>query len=273
MCDDSPPGQGVPGPRRRLGPVGVDPEPAVVEPAEVTAEEEELVASRVLQAARRPDVTAVGEEQLRRQDPAGDGPPRSVEVGQYRIEQSRALQHARLEHLPVRGRHHQGDSVQLPRRGRGHSPAVGDRLAVAVDRDVGDAVVFHQAVDNLAKALEPVTPAFGDDVGELGPGGPHRTRLVEELVVRGGRAAVGAVSGQQVVQIVVVVGCCQRPCLIRHAHLRATQPDNIRDRSAGPLSCAAQYAPGAGRGCPARRRRWTAGPAFPGCRRPPRAQV
>ena len=178
-------GQRIPGTGRRLRPVGIDPEPAVRGPAQITSVHEQLMAARVLDAPHRPDVTGVTEQQLGRQHAAGQTALLAIEIGQDRIKPPRALHHAGFQGLPVLGRDQQRDAVEVPRAGHRHAVAVGDGLAMPVDLDVGDAVVVDQTAQHVAQPVHPAPAALADQVGQFAPGGPHRPGAVGEFVVSG----------------------------------------------------------------------------------------
>ena len=89
-----------------------------------------------------------------------------------------------------------------------------------IDFGVGDAVVVDQAVQHRVQLIQPHPAAFGERVGQFGPGRPHVAVMVEELVVTDARArrtggaqieqcllgACGAVPGQQAVGVVAITG-------------------------------------------------------------------
>ncbi len=297
-------GQRVAGSRRSLRPVGVDQEAAVGRPAHITAVHEQLMATGILDAAGRPDVAGMAEQQLGRQDPAGDRPARPVQVGQDGVEQPGALHHTGFQRLPVRRRQQQRDAVQMPGARHRDALSVGDGLAAQVesrvaallpfgmvDLDVGDAVVVDQSAHDGAQPLQSGAAAFADEIAEFLPGRPDGAGGVDELVVpgapersRGSRPGAAAaqveqrvlrpcraVAGEQTVGIMgglqVRTGSRQRQ---RHHLLTDDSCKPIAParpcRVGDPISSAARYAPGAGRGSPARRHRWTGGPVFPGCR-------
>ena len=188
VCDNAPVGERIAGTRGRLRPVGVDQELTRRRPADVASVQEQLVATRCRDAAGRPDVAGVGEQQLRRQHAAGDRAPQAVEVGQHGVQQPRALHQAGFQRVPVRGGDHQWQRVELPGPRHPGAVAVGDRIAVVIDLDVGDAVVVDEAAHHRPKAVEAVAATVAHTVGQLLPGRPDIPCRVDEFVVAGSRA-------------------------------------------------------------------------------------
>jgi hypothetical protein len=90
----------------------------------------------------------MGEQQLRREHPAGHRLARTVEVGKDGIEQSRPLHQSGFQRVPVGGRDQQRQRVEVPRPRCGGAVAVGDGFAVRVYLDVGDAVVVDEAANH-----------------------------------------------------------------------------------------------------------------------------
>ena len=178
-------GQRVAGARRGLCPVRVDQETAVGGPADVTTVHEQLMSTGVLDAAGGPDVAGMTEQQLGRQDPAGDRPARTIQIGQDGVEQPGALHHTGLQRLPVRRRQQQRDTVQMPGARHRDALSVGDGLAVPVDLDVGDAVVVDQSAHHVAQPLQAGAAAFADEIAEFLPRRPDGAGGVDELVVPG----------------------------------------------------------------------------------------
>ena len=100
----------------------------------------------------------------------------------------------------------------MPRPRRRAPVAVGDRVTVRVELDVGDAVVVDQAAHHGAQLVQPAAAALADALGQLEPGWPDIACRIDEFVVSGDRAAARieqrllgprrAVAGQQVVDVV-----------------------------------------------------------------------
>ena len=205
-------GQRVARARRRLRPVGVDLEAAVTRAAEITAVHEQLVSAGYLDTAGGTDVAGVREQQLRRKHAAGHRDTRAVQVGQHRVEQPGALQQTGFQDVPVGRRDHQRQRVQTPWPGLRRPVPVGDGVTVAVDLDVGDAVVVDRAAHRRPKLVQAGASAFAHTVGQFTPGRPDIACGVDEFVVAGTRNATdveqgllgsrGAVPGEQVVDVV-----------------------------------------------------------------------
>ncbi len=211
-CRDHPAiGQRIARAGRRLRPVGVDQEAAVTRATEITAVHEQLVPPGHLDTPRRSDIAGVGEEQLRGQHAAGHRYARAVEVGQHGVEQPRALQHTGFQDVPVGRRDHQRQRVEVPSPGLGRAVPVGDGVTVAIDLDVGDAVVVDQAAHRRPKLVQAATSPLADTLGELLPGRPDIACRIDEFVVSADRAPAyveqrllgsrGAIPGQQVVDV------------------------------------------------------------------------
>ena len=188
--DNTPVGQRIAGARGRLRPVGVDRKAAVRPPADVAGVHEKLVVPRHFDSGGGTHVTGMGEHQFRRKDAFGEQVTRAVQVREYGIEHAGPLYQSGLQHFPIRRRNHDRQGVQAPRprfqpRGLG---SAGRPLAVGIDFGVGDAVVVDQAAHYRAQPVQPGFAALSDGVGQLGPGRPHVTRLVEELVEADPRA-------------------------------------------------------------------------------------
>ena len=110
------------------------------------------------------------------------------------------------------GGQQQRQRIEIPRTRLRGAVAVGHRVAVPVDLDVGDAVVVDQAADDRPQLVQSAAPSLAHAFGEFLPGGAHIACRVDEFVVSGaGTFAAhieqrllgtrGAVPGQQVVDI------------------------------------------------------------------------
>ena len=174
-----------------------------------------------LDAAGGPDITRVREQQLRRQHPAGNRMAWPVQIGQHGVEQPGALHQTGFQGVPVRRGEHQRQRVEVPRSRLRGAVAVGDRFAVPVDLDVGDAVVVDQAADDRPQPVQATAAALAHAFGQLPPCGADIARGVDELVVTGARTGTnveqrllspgGAIPGQQVVDVVRAdTGDCRR---------------------------------------------------------------
>ena len=142
-----------------------------------------------LDPPRGAEVARVAEEQLGGQHAAADRPSLAVQVGEDGVEQPGALHQAGFQYAPVRGRQDQRQCVEVPRAWHRGAVAVGDRVAVRIDLNVGDAVVVDELTHYGAQLLQSPVPAFADALGDFLPGRAHVPRGVDELVVPGARAA------------------------------------------------------------------------------------
>ena len=216
VCHHPPVGQRVSRSRWCLRPVGVDHEAAVGAAADVAAVQEQLVSARHLDAAGGPEVTRVGEQQLSRQDTAGQRDARAIKVGQHGVEQPGALQQTGFQRVPIRRGDHQRQRVEAPRPRLRRAVPVRDDVAVSIDLDVRDAVVVDRTAYHRPQLVEPATAAFADALGQLLPGRADIACGVDEFVVPGARAATqveerllspgGAVPGQQIVDVGCALG-------------------------------------------------------------------
>ena len=176
-------GEGVPGPRRCLRPVGVDAELPGSVAADVDPVHEQLMPAGHLDAAGGPNVAGVGEQQLWRQHAAGDRPAGSVEVGQHGVHHPRPLHQTGFEGLPVRRGDDHRQRVEMPRTGDLSAVPVCDGVTGMVHLDERDAVVVDEAADHRTQPLEAELAAFGDAFGHLLPGRSDTAHRVDELVV------------------------------------------------------------------------------------------
>ncbi len=103
--DDLPVFQRKTGPRGRLGTVGGYPPAAVGSARQIHSVHVQERAFGRFHALTRPQKIVMPEHQFRRQQAVGDQLLRTVQVGQYRIEQSRPLSDARSDVLPFLSRY------------------------------------------------------------------------------------------------------------------------------------------------------------------------
>jgi len=107
--------------------------------------QEQLVSAGHIDAAGGPDITRMREQQLGRSTPLVTewrGPYKSVSTASSSRERC-TRPDSRV--VPVRRGEHKRQRVEVPRPRVQGAVAVGDRIAVPVDLDVGDAVVVDQA--------------------------------------------------------------------------------------------------------------------------------
>ena len=127
------------------------------------------------QAVAGPEVVRMSERQLGGNVAFGQQPLRSVEIGQQRVQQPRALRDARFDGLPLRGRQDERQRIERP-------GAVG-ALRIGVDV-VGDAVLDDQPARQLERAAHRVGRIVGAQaVDERPPVRAHRALRVGQLVV------------------------------------------------------------------------------------------
>jgi hypothetical protein len=115
----------------------------------------------------------MAQHQLRRQDPARQQRPRSVQVGQRPVEQQRALDQARLDPRRIRRCHEQRDRVELP--GPSQPPGV------AIDV-VGDPVLMDQVLGFLPAPLQLWQADHAHLLEERSPVRPQAASRLDRLV-------------------------------------------------------------------------------------------
>lgn len=178
---DQPVLQQIAEPRRALRVLRHQPPRAVRPAREIERGDVQPRAARRLRAAHRPQIARMPGDERGRQQPAAQDRLFSVEIGEDRIAQAHALQHAPLDRRPVVGRDDERQQVERP----GPHRAAARRALV---RMIGEPVLAHPALQRVGAAIEIGEADTAELREECAPRGRERrarqrSRAAAQLVV------------------------------------------------------------------------------------------
>src|SRR5580704_4898127 len=176
--------QGIPEPRRGLGPIARGPELTVRVPYHVDCGQEEPVWTGALRGDAGPQEGGVPEYQLGGNQPAGHQPAIAVDVGDYGIEEGDPLGHGGLERLPLGLVDHQRTGVERP----GLPPALDGAAHV-----VGGPLVAEEPGQLVPSGQKTVRSQRGQLHLDLFPPGPDGAVRAEVLVCPSRDGRIGSV--------------------------------------------------------------------------------